>query len=194
MKLILSSLLLFFTLFSIGQTEWQIELSTKIPDLRMGVWVKGDYTILVNLDSISKHLRRSQQNMTNAIEYYGEQDSNFVNYYKATATRYDVAATQTEEAKDGFDLQTLILYEGRENLNQNNGNSRILVSFIKQQVEQGKALVFYKGERVFKLCCTSKLRDEGITFSEILNRGYETIIFFEQPENYLFYEYSNMGW
>jgi hypothetical protein len=36
-------------------------------------------------------------------------------------------------------------------------------------VEQGKAPVFYKGERVFKLCCTSKLRDEGITFSEILN-------------------------
>lgn len=160
----------------------------------MGVWVKGDYTIMVNLDSISTYLRRNQQNMTKAIEYYSEQDSNFVNYYKATANRYNVAATQTEEAKNGFDLQTLILYEGRENLNQNNGNSRILLSFIKQQVEQGKALVFYKGERVFNLCCTSKLRDEGLTFSEILNRGYETIIFFDQPENYLFYEYSNMGW
>jgi hypothetical protein len=165
-----------------------------MPDSRMGVWVKGDYTIKVNLDSISTYLRRSQQTMTKAIEYYGEQDSNFVNYYKATANRYNVAATQTEEAKDGFDLQSLILYEGRENQNQNNGNSRILVSFIKQQVEQGTALVFYKGERVFKLCCTSKLRDEGITFSEILNRGYETIIFFDQPENYLFYDYSNMGW
>jgi hypothetical protein len=194
MKLALLSILLFFTLFSFGQTEWEIELSTKKPDSRMGVWVKGDYTIMINLDSISTYLRRSQQNMTKAIEYYGEQDSNFVNYYKASANRYNVAATQTEEAKDGFDLQTLILYEGRENLNQNNGNSRILVSFIKQQVEQEKALVFYKGERVFKLCSTFKLRDEGITFSEILNRGYETIIFFDQPENYLFYEYYIMGW
>jgi hypothetical protein len=194
MKLVFLTFLLFFTLFSNGQTEWEIELYTKMPDSRMGVWVKGDYTIKVNLDSISTYLRRSQQNTTKAIEYYGEQDSNFVNYYKATANRYNVAATQTEEAKDGFDLQTLILYEGRENLNQNNGNSRILVSFIKQQVEQGKALVFYKGEPIFKLCCTSKLRDEGITFSEILNRGYETITFFDQPENYLFYEYYIMGW
>lgn len=194
MKLVLLFFLLFFTLFSNGQTEWEIELSTKKPDLRMGVWVKGDYTIMVNLDSISTYLRGSQQNMTKAIEYYSEQDSNFVNYYKATANRYNVAATQTEEAKDGFDLQKLTLYEGRENLNQNNSNSKLLESFIKQQVEQGKALVFYKGERVFKLCCTSKLQDEGITFSEILNRGYETITFFDQPENYLFYEYSNMGW
>jgi hypothetical protein len=194
MKLIFLSFLLFFTFLASGQTEWEIELSTKKPDSRMGVWVKGDYTIMINLDSISTYLRRSQQNMTKAIEYYGEQDSNFINYYKATANRYIVAANQTEEAKDGFDLQSLILYEGRENLNQNNGNSRILISFIKQQMEQGKALVFYKGERVLKLCCTSKLRDEGITFSEILNRGYETIIFFDQPENYLFYEYSNMGW
>ena len=117
-----------------------------------------------------------------------------MNYYKATANRYSVAATQTEEAKDGFDLQKLTLYDGRENLNQNNSNSRLLESFIKQQVEQGKALVFYKGECVFKLCCTSKLRDEGITFSEILNRGFETITFYDQPENYLFYEYHHLGW
>lgn len=194
MKLVLLSILLFFTLFSTGQTEWEIELPSKIPDSRMGVWVKGDYTILINLDSISTYLRRSQQMMTKAIEYYTEQDSNFVNYYKATANRYNVAATQTKVAKDRFDLQTLILYEGRENLNQNSGNSRILENFIKQQVEQGKALVFYKAERVFKLCCTSKLHDEEITFSEILNRGYETIIYFDQPENYLFYEYHHMGW
>jgi hypothetical protein len=191
---ILSWFLLFVTKIN-AQTEWEIKLSTKIPDSNMGVWKKGDYKILISLDSISTYLRRSQQSMIKAIDYYSEQDSNFINYYKATANRYMVASRHIEDAKDGFDLQTLVLYEGRDDI-QNNSNSRILERYIKQFMEQGNAPVFFKGKRIYTLCCISALREAGntLTFSDILNRGYETRIFFDQPEEYLFYEYSNMGW
>jgi hypothetical protein len=196
MKLVFFLLFLQLTLSINAQSEWVIELSTKMPDSRMGVWTKGNYTILLTLDSIYTHLQRSQQGMIKAIEYYSEQDSNFINYYEATANRYNEAARHIENAKDGFDLQTLVLYEGREDVKQNNSNSRILESYIKQLVEQGDAPVFFKGMRIYTLCCSSELRDEGqtLTFSDILNRGYETRIFFDQPDDYIFYEYRNMGW
>ncbi len=134
--------------------------------------------------------------IVNAIDYYGVQDSNVINHYKVTATRYDVAATCTEEAKNGFNLQELILYEGVADVKQHSGISRIIERYIKQLVEQGNALVFYKGQRIYSLCYTSKLRDEGSypTFSEILNQGYEIRMFYDQPSNYLFYDYRHLGW
>jgi len=191
---ILLSLLFSFTVHS--QSEWEIELSTKMPNPRMGVWNKGDYTILVTLDSISTHLRRCQQSMTKAIDYYGDKDSNLVNYFNGSSKRYNLAATLIEEAKNGFDLQTLIIYDGIEDTNQNIGNSRILENYIKQLVEQQKALVFFKGQRIFKLCCISEMNNQGRleSVSDILNQGYTIKTFYDQRDNCIFYEYVHLGW
>jgi hypothetical protein len=179
-----------------SQSEWEIELSTKMPNPRMGVWNKGDYTILVTLDSISTHLRRCQQSMTKAIDYYGDKDSNLVNYFNGSSKRYNLAATLIEEAKNGFDLQTLIIYDGIEDTNQNIGNSRILENYIKQLVEQQKALVFFKGQRIFKLCCISEMNNQGRleSVSDILNQGYTIKTFYDQRDNCIFYEYVHLGW
>jgi hypothetical protein len=196
MKLIFFLLFSQLTLSTSAQSDWEIELSTKTPDSRMGVWTKGDYTILVTLDSIASHLRRCQQSMTNAIDYYGDKDSNLVNYFTGSSKRYSHAAMLTEEAKNGFNLQTLIIYDGIEDENQNIGNSRILENYIEQLVEQQKALVLYKGKRIFKLCRISEMNNGGRleSVNDILNHGYEIRTFYDQPENCIFYEYIHLGW
>jgi hypothetical protein len=196
MKLMFILSFLLFTTSAHSQSDWIIELSTKMPEPRTGVWARGDYTVLVSLDSLSAHLRRSQHGLKRSIDYYADQDSNLLNYFTATAHRYSVAATLTENAKNGFDLQTLIVYEGVEDARRNTGTSWIINSYVKQLVELGKAPVFYKGQRIFTLCGISEMNNRGSenTFSDILNSGYEILIFYDQPDNCLFYDYHHLGW
>ena len=196
MKSLLFPLLLLLSLSLTAQSEWTIVLSTKIPDARMGAWTRGDYTILVNLDSISTHFRRCQQSITRSLDYYKDQDSNLANYFRATQNRYGRAATLLEQAANGFDLKTLVIYEGVESVNRNLEDFRILESYLKNLVEQGKALVYLKGERIYTLCCISELMNQGHleTVQDILNQGYEIRTFYEEPDNSLFIDYSIMGW
>jgi hypothetical protein len=196
MKRIFFTLFLLFTTSANAQSEWVIELSTKMPESRAGVWAKGDYIILVSLDSLSAHLRRSQHSLKRSIDYYVDKDSNLLNYFTATANRYSVAATLTENAENGFDLQTLIIYEGVEDSLRNAGNSWIVESYVKQLVELGKAPVFYKGQRIFNLCGISEMSNGGRleSVSDILNQGYEIKTFYDQPDNCIFYEYMHLGW
>jgi len=173
-----------------------IVLSSKTPETRMSVWKIGDYSIFVELDTIDTFLIRNSKEHARSFYYYCDKDSNLANYFEASLKRYERALQQFKKADEGFDLRKLIIYEGIKNSNQNNGNSSILERYIKQLVEQGKAIVFYKGQLIFKLTCISELRDNGgvLTFSDFLNRGYEIRTCFDQRDNYLFYEYHNMGW
>ena len=190
---LLSFLAINLTAFS--QDLWEIKLSTQMPETRMGKWTVGDYTVLVSLDTISVMLRIGQESLINAIAYYGDQDSNLVNYYKATEKRYGNAATQLEQANNGFDLQSLIIYEGREDIRQNIGNSRFLKDQIDHFVQKGNAMVFFKGKRIFTLCRSSVHTNQGLgTPSDILNSGYEIRTFYDEPENSLFFEYYHLGW
>ena len=167
-----------------------------MPQTRMGEWTVGDYTVLISLDTIAVMLRKEQESMINAIAYNGYLDSYLVNYYNATAKRYDIAATQLEQAKNGFDLQTLIIYQGREDSSQNTGHSRFLREQINHFVQRGNAIVYYQGKRIFTLCRSAEQSNQGRmeTPSDILNHGYEIRTFYDVPENLLFYEYYHLGW
>lgn len=192
------SLLFFLTLnlTVFSQNQWEIALSHESPVPRMGKWVKGDYTIHISLDTLSMHFRRCEQSITRSLEYYKDQDSNLANYFRATQNRYGRAATQLEQATNGFDLKTLIVYEGMENSHRNLEDFAILESYLKQRVEQGKALVFFKGKRIFTLCGSSERSNQGRmeTTMDILNSGYEMKIFYDEPDNCLFYEVQILGW
>jgi hypothetical protein len=196
MKLLLFFLLLFFNFTAFSQADSEIKLSKNMPQTRMGEWTVGDYTVLISLDTIAVMLRKEQESMINAIAYYGDQDSNLVNYYKASAKRYDIAATQLEHAKNGLDLQTLIIYQGREDSTQNRGHSRFLREQIDHFVQRGNAIVYYQGKRIFTLCRSAEPSNQGRmeTPSDILNHGYEIRTFYDVPENLLFYEYYHLGW
>ncbi len=174
MKLLFFFLLLFlnFTVFS--QADWEIKLSKSMPETRMGKWTVGDYTVLISFDTIAVMLRN----------------------YKATATRYDIAATQLEQAKNILDLQSLVIYQGREDSTQNAGNSRFLRQQIDHFVQRGNAIVYYQGKRIFTLCRSAEQSNQGRmeSPSDILNHGYEIRTFYDVPENPLFYEYYHLGW
>jgi hypothetical protein len=162
----------------------------------MGKWVRGDYTVSISLDTLSMHFRRCEKSITRSLEYYQDQDSNLANYFRATQNRYGRAATLLEQAANGFDLKSLIIYEGMENPNRNLEDSRILESYIKQRVEQGKDLVFFKGKRIFNLCRSSEHTNQGRMESavDILNSGYEIRTFYDEPDNCLFFEVQILGW
>ena len=189
-------LILFLNFTAFSQADWEIKLSKSIPETRMGKWTVGDYTVLISLDTIAVMLRKEQESMINAIAYYEGQDSNLVNYYKVTATRYDIAATQLEQAKNGLDLQSLVIYQGREDSTQNTGNSRFLRQQIDHFVQRGNAIVFYQGKRIFTLCRSAEQSKQGRmeSPSDILNHGCEIRTFYDVPENSLFYEYYHLGW
>jgi hypothetical protein len=196
MKWLFLQLFLVISLNDFSQSQWEIALSNEPPVPRMGKWVKGDYTVFISLDTLSMHFRRCEQGITRSLEYYKNQDSSLANYFRATQNRYGRAATQLEQATNGFDLKTLIIYEGTENSSRNLEDSRILESYIKQRVEQGKDLVFFKGKRIFTLCGSSEHSNQGRmeTTMDILNSGYEIRIFYDEPDNCLFYEYIHLGW
>ena len=196
MKLLLLPLFLVLTFNTFSQSQWEIVLSHEAPVPRMGKWVRGDYTVSISLDTLSMHFRRCEQSITRSLEYYKDQDSSLANYFRATQNRYGRAATQLEQAANGFDLKTLIIYEGIENPNRNLEDFRILESYVKNRVEQGKAIVLYKNKRIYTLCGNYEMSNQGRveTVQDILNRGYEIRTFYDEPDNCLFFEVQILGW
>jgi hypothetical protein len=115
MKLLIPPLFLVLTFNAFSQSQWEIELSHETPVPRMGNWIRGDYTVFISLDTLSMYFRRCQQSITRSLDYYKDKDSNLANYFRATQNRYGTAATQLEQAANGFDLKNLRIYEGIEN-------------------------------------------------------------------------------
>ena len=167
-----------------------LELSKKLEAFKSGLWINGDYTIYVDRSVLAANFKEEVKNATKSKEYYGDKDSNLVNYFNGNATRYQKAADQLENGNDQMDLRTLILYNGTEDIRQNNGSSTIVGNAVKQLVEQGKAIVYYKGNRIFTLQRSSEL----INQNDILNHGYETRLFYDDKENCIFRDYHIMGW
>jgi hypothetical protein len=200
MKFVLFLLIQLFILTVTAQQKWEIQLKSTLDDSRLGYWVNGAYTVQVKLDSLEANFRRNVQNCTNGIAYYGDKDSNLVNYYNATAKRYQTAINKMEPAVESFDLKSLVVYEGLEDVSQNTGNSRVVERYVKQVVEQGNAIVFYKGQRIYTLHCSSELsalsKDANgeVNVAEILNRGHEIRTYYDQPDDCIFIEYYILGW
>jgi len=167
-----------------------LELSKKLEAFKSGLWINGDYTIYVDRLVLAANFKEEVKNAAKSKEYYGDKDSNLVNYFNGNATRYQKAADQLENGNDQMNLRMLILYNGTEDIRQNNGSSTIVGNAVKQLVEQGKAIVYYKGKRIFTLQRSSEL----INQNDILNHGYETRIFYDDKENCIFRDYHIMGW
>ena len=156
----------------------------------MGIWEQGDYKIYVELDKIKTFLGLTAQEYTNNISRCGEKDSNLVEYYRPTAKRYQDAANLIAQTNTNFDLRTLIVYNGRENVTQNVGHSVVVKDYMKQLVEGGSAIVFYKDKQIFTLQSRSEYQDEG----GILQSGYLIRTYFDEIENCIFTEYMHLGW
>ena len=191
MKTILFFAVLMLHLIACAQTNQPpLELSNKLEAFKSGLWINGDYTIYVDRLVLAANFKEEVKNAAKSKEYYGDKDSNLVNYFNGNATRYQKAADQLENGNDQMDLRKLILYNGTEDIKQNTGSSTIVGNAVKQLVEQGKAIVYYKGKRIFTLQRSSEL----INQNDILNHGYETRLFYDDKENCIFRDYHIMGW
>jgi hypothetical protein len=190
MKSILLLLILTYSLSAHPQQVWEFSLSNNSKKDMMGIWEQGDYKIYVQLEQMKTFLSSTSQEYINNISRCGEKDSSLVKYYSPTAKRYQDAANLIAQANTDFDLRTLIIYNGIEDKNQNMGNSTVVRNHLKQLVEGGSAIVFYKDVQIFTLQSKSEYQDEG----GILQGGYLTRTYFDDKENCIFTDYVHVGW
>jgi hypothetical protein len=173
-----------------SQKTWEINLNKNLKSHPMATWEQGDYKIYVDLDHMKIFLGSTAQEYNNYISRCSEKDSNLVKYYSPTVKRYQDAANLVGQANTDFDLKTLIVYNGIEDEKQNIGNSIVVRNHLKQLVEGGSALVFYKGKQIFTLQSKSEYQNEG----GILQSGYLIRTYFDDIENCIFTDYMQTGW
>lgn len=184
---------LFLFLFTLrfiaaSQDVHEIRLSKTLNETRMGLWTSGDYDIYVEMTTLETSFQNTYKNYLNASLNRNNVDTVTSALYNITSKRYQVAADQMKLGENGFDLRKLILYFGLENDKENAGNSFIVENFITQLVENGTAVVFYKGERIYTL--KKKYEPEG----EGLNFGYHIRIYYDDPEKCIVRYYRHLGW
>jgi hypothetical protein len=190
MKFISLLFILTISLNAHSQEAWEINLSKNLKNHPMATWEQGDYKIYVELDQMEKFLGMTAQEYINNISRCSDEDSNLVKYYRPTVKRYENAAKLVEQANTDFDLRTLIVYNGTEDENQNIGNSMVVRNHLKQLVESGSAIVFYKDKQIFTLQSKSEYQNEG----GILQSGYLIRTYSDDIENCIFTEYIHTGW
>lgn len=117
----------------------------------MGVWENGDYKIYIEMQPLQEGFRSDYVSLMNVMETQYQHDSVTSLRYKMYAERYLIASNQLKMAGHGFDLRKLVLYIGPDNEEQNKGNSYTVDMLIRQSVEKGNAVLFYKGKRIFTL-------------------------------------------
>jgi hypothetical protein len=94
------------------------------------------------------------------------------------------AINQLNDSINGFDLRRLILYVGPENIERNKGNSVEVVLYVRQCLEKGNVVVFYKGMRIYKL-----------KYRMVKDHVMSTIkIYFEDDINYAFSYFGYINW
>lgn len=129
----------------------EIRLSDTLKEGRMGVWQNGDYHLWLNLEDMEKSFRIDYHDLTNAVNTQYKNDTLTVARIQMYAARYLRAADQLKAAKNGFDLKSLVVYIGPENQTQNQGNSVTVDIMVRQALEKGNAVVYYMGQRIFRL-------------------------------------------
>jgi hypothetical protein len=183
-------LLLILTLinFAYSQTISEFTLSNDIPETRLGIWEKGDYKSLIEIDALTINFKNAVAGYSKYIEYtYTDSLSRL--FYNQMITRYNVAIEQLEKAKNNYDLKNIVLYYGLDDAERNKEKSVIVEENVMQFVKYGKAIVYYKGDRIYTLKSKTIL-----TGDEILNRGYETKVYYNNPDNCINIYYYHLGW
>lgn len=165
----------------IDQTE--IELTDSIDTKQYGFWETGDYKILVNTKPIItycedgyKALIQSQKQLVN--------DTNEFNRYQKYIDQLSTAQKKLKSDTNGIDLRKISLYCGPENEELNKGNSYEIESLVKNALEKGEAMVYYKGSRIDKL---QKKTDGDYVMSVVK-------IYFDDEINPAFSYYGYIRW
>lgn len=101
-----------------------------------------------------------------------------------SAKRYLEALNQLENAQNNFDLRSLIVYIGRYNEEQYKGNSSTISTLIKSYVQNGNAIVLYKGIRIYTL--------KRVIYWDYVMSIIQ--IYYDEPNNWVFNYFGHVNW
>lgn len=170
-----------------GQDSTGIQLSRTLDENRMGKWTQGDYEIRIELDTLEDIWLEYGKSCFEAAVTYAAGTVDSVNYVHS-ANRFMKAAEQMKHAENGFDLRTLMVYYGPPREIESPLNDTMTGYIVRQLLEHGQAAVYYKGNRIYSLKCTT-ITDGQIYFFE-----YMVMIYYDDVENCLYKEYHHQGW
>ncbi len=161
-----------------------ILLKDSIDTLKCGLWQNGDYKIFIKIQAFAEYLQNDYSGLVHSMQNEFKNDSVTLIRYNLYAARYLKTIYQLKEAENGFDLRQLVLYVGPENVVRNKGNSVEVELFVRNALEKGDAVVFYKGQRVFKL-------NKRIVADYVMSN---IKIYFEDDKNYAFNYIGHINW
>jgi hypothetical protein len=162
----------------------EIDLDDSMDTLKCGLWETGDYKLFIKTQPFSESLQKDYSGLIHAIQNELKNDSLTLINCNLYAARCLKAINQLSEAENGVDLRKLVLYFGQENSELNSGNSAYVEQFVRNALEAGNAIVFYKDQRIYKL-----------TKRTIIDAVMSTIkIYAEDEKNYAFSYFGYINW
>lgn len=129
----------------------EIQLAKTIDVSRMGIWETGAYKISIPLQQLEDGFRKDYASLMDALEHQYQNDTAAAARCKLYADRYLIAINELKDAVNGYDLKQLVVYIGPDNEAQNKGNSSTVDVLVRQSVENGNVVVYYKGKRIHSL-------------------------------------------
>jgi hypothetical protein len=156
--------------------NYEIVLSRELDQSRMGVWNIGDYEICIDMKTLEDVFLTEYRTVSIQFDSLPYAASVGLLDFRAFAEKYLLVAKLLNNGDDGFDLRSIVLYYGPDNIQQNTGNSIIVELIIRQLVERGAAAVYYKGNRIYNLQ------------KQILSDDFRAIInvYYDQPDDSIF--------
>jgi hypothetical protein len=147
-------------------------------------WKNGDYKIFIQREKVLNYLEEYYSGITNAMQTNLGGDTGLQGRNKMYAARYLTALIQVKAIDSSFNLRSLVVYTGYDNAERNKGNSAEIEAYVRQLVENGQAVVYYKGQRVFKL----KRR----VVTDIVMSTID--IYYDDDKNYAFFYFGHINW
>ena len=185
MKYLLFSFLFVVYFSSYSQYSYEVELSESLNENRLGMWTFGDYKAYFELDVLESSFRNIGNSFLNPDlkNYYPD---SVIASYNLSAQMYLEAAAQLKNAANGYDLTRINVAKGAEK--ENLDISSKMESLIQQLLENGQAVVYYKGKRVYTLCKLYKTHDKGFLMA------YEIFVYFDDEKNCILKYHEDLGW
>ncbi len=163
---------------------FEIQLNKSLDTVNTSYWKNGDYKFFIQREKVLNYLDEYYSGITRAMQTNLGGDTGFQSRNKMYAARYLKALIQVEEIDSSFNLRSLVVYTGYDNAERNKGNSAEIETYVRQFVENGQAVVYYKGQRLFKL----KKRVVNDYVMSTIN------IYYDDDKNYAFFYYGYINW
>lgn len=190
MRILICCVWCFIQFNSSAQAPQEIKLATSFESTRVGVWQEGNYTIHVDLNYLQSVFQERCTSYLDAANTYVFEDSSGYLFYCQTSKRYNLAGVQLAHATNGLDLRTIKIYHGLDNQSDQLNQPQVMQDLILHLVEKGNAMLFYKEQRIFTLFSLTNIIGNG----NILNQGFENIIYAYDPKDYLSKKVEILGW